>query len=232
PARNPIAVGDANRNVHGYQLYRRWEEALLARAYAASPDTTRRRRAAWLNWWLALPPVERAFEPTYRVIEYLFHDPSAPREKPSVLAWNTGLGHVFLRSKWGTASRPDEPPTAAANAADEGATQIYYHAGPLLTGHEHLDQGSFQIWKRGDLAVVSGIYDDNVFSDHMRNWTRRTIAHNSLLVLQPNEQWRGAFTGSSSGDVNDGGQRSKRPSGWGVSLQERAAFPSRFDTGW
>jgi hypothetical protein len=137
-----------------------------------------------------------------------------------------------LRSKWGTAADPYEEPTEAANAADATATHIYYHAGPLLTSHEHLDQGSFQIWKRGDLAVDSGIYDDSVYSDHMRNWTRRTIAHNSLLILQPEEQWPAAFVGSTWGEANDGGQRSKRPSGWGVSLRERAAFPERFDTAW
>jgi hypothetical protein len=232
PARNPIAVGDTNRNVHAYQFFRRWEEELLVKAYASSYDWELQRRASQLNWWLSLPPVDHIWEPTYRVMEYLLRDPSIPVEKPDVLGWRTGYGHVFLRSKWGTATDPQEAPTAAANRADENATHIYYHAGPLLTGHEHLDQGSFQIWKRGDLAVDSGIYDDNVFSDHMRNWTRRTVAHNSLLILQPGEQWRGAFTGSSSGDVNDGGQRAKRPSGWGVSLKERSAFPERFDTGW
>jgi Heparinase II/III-like protein len=231
-ARNPIAVGDTNRNLHAYQFFRRWEEELLVKAYSASYDPGLQRRARQLNWWLSLPPVNHIWEPTYRVMEYLLRDPLAPVTKPDVLAWRTGFGHVFLRSKWGTATDPEEAPSPAANAADENATHIYYHAGPLLTGHEHLDQGSFQIWKRGDLAIDSGIYDDNVFSDHMRNWTRRTAAHNSLLILQPGEQWRGDFTGSSSGDVNDGGQRGKRPSGWGVSLQERTAFPERFDTAW
>jgi hypothetical protein len=229
PARNPLAVGDTNRNLHAYQFFRRWEEELLVKVYASSFDWELQRRAHQLNWWLSLPPVDHIWEPTYRVMEYLLRDPSIPVEKPDVLAWRTGYGHVFLRSKWGTAADPQEVPTAAANRADESATHIYYHAGPLLTGHEHLDQGSFQIWKRGDLAIDSGIYDDDVFSDHMRNWSKRTVAHNSLLVIQPGEKWSQAFTGGSSGDVNDGGQRSKRPTGWGVNLAERKSVPQRFD---
>jgi uncharacterized repeat protein (TIGR01451 family) len=231
PIRNPIAVGDAIRNQHGYQFYRRWEEALLVKVYGGSPDAGRRTRAQQLNWWLHLWPVNHIWHNNYAAMEYLLAEPTLPTRKPDVLAWNTGLGHVFLRSKWGNAARPDEPPDITAHAADENATHIYYHAGPLLTGHEHLDQGSFQIWKRGDLAIDSGIYDDNVLSDHELNYSKRTVAHNSVLILQPGESWTQAFTAGTSAQTNDGGQRSKRPTSWGMSLAERKSHPERFDTG-
>jgi len=74
-----------------------------------------------------------------------------------------------------------------------------------FTNHQHLDAGAFQIYYRGILATESGIYEgsDGAYgSSHGKNYYWRTIAHNSLLVYDPQEQF------SRAGDwANDGGQR-------------------------
>ncbi|SFB62355.1 Heparinase II/III-like protein [Cohnella sp. OV330] len=66
--------------------------------------------------------------------------------------------------------------------------------------HEHLDFGSFQLYYKGGLAIDSGLYEGSggaYNSPHDVNYHKRTIAHNAMLVMDPNERWGG----------NDGGQR-------------------------
>ena len=80
--------------------------------------------------------------------------------------------------------------------------------------HQHHDAGAFQIYYRGPLAVDSGIYegtDGGYLGPHNVNYYKRTIAHNSLLVYDPEEMFvtRG-FRNVEK--VNDGGQR--MPNQW------------------
>jgi hypothetical protein len=69
-----------------------------------------------------------------------------------------------------------------------------------FNNHQHLDVGSFQIFYRGPLAIDSGVYS-NYGSDHDGNYLKRTIAHNAMLVYDPEEKFRNGQW------VNDGGQR-------------------------
>ncbi len=74
-----------------------------------------------------------------------------------------------------------------------------------FSNHQHLDAGAFQIYYRGPLATESGLYAGTsgaYGSPHCKNYYWRTIAHNSLLVYDPDEKF------SPRGDFgNDGGQR-------------------------
>jgi heparin/heparan-sulfate lyase len=74
-----------------------------------------------------------------------------------------------------------------------------------FVNHQHLDAGAFQIYYKGALAIDSGIYEGGAAggygSTHCLNYSWRTIAHNSLLVYDPNEKFGGRGYG------NDGGQR-------------------------
>lgn len=74
-----------------------------------------------------------------------------------------------------------------------------------FVNHQHLDAGAFQIYYRGALAIDSGVYSGQsgqYGSPHGRNYSWRTIAHNSLLVYDPAEQF-----GRVNEWGNDGGQR-------------------------
>lgn len=73
-----------------------------------------------------------------------------------------------------------------------------------FTNHQHLDAGAFQIYYKGALAIDSGLYSGSsgaYGSPHCMNYYWRTIAHNSLLIYDPDEDF------GRSGYGNDGGQR-------------------------
>ena len=80
-----------------------------------------------------------------------------------------------------------------------------------FNNHQHLDAGAFQIYYRGPLAIDSGLYEGKngaYGSPHHVNYYKRTIAHNSLLIYDPDEK----FEGRAVGYRNDGGQR--MPNHW------------------
>ena len=76
------------------------------------------------------------------------------------------------------------------------------------SNHQHLDAGAFQIYYKGALATDAGYYQasfsgegtSDYNSSHWKNYATRTVAHNSILIQDPNEA-------QPSGYVNDGGQR-------------------------
>jgi hypothetical protein len=81
--------------------------------------------------------------------------------------------------------------------------------GDWFGNHEHYDAGHFQLYYKGGLAIDSGIYSGRDVADpaipleygsaHDMNYHKRTIAHNTMLVYDPNENF--------DGYANDGGQR-------------------------
>jgi hypothetical protein len=90
-----------------------------------------------------------------------------------------GIGWVVMRSGW-----------------DEDATHAIFQSGNFYYGHQHADENAFTIFKKGSLAIDAGRYEWG--SDHRSNYMARTIAHNTILVHDPDESF---------GDlVNDGGQ--------------------------
>jgi len=75
-----------------------------------------------------------------------------------------------------------------------------------FANHQHLDAGSFQIYYKGPLAVNSGIYqgkEGGYGCDHFKNYYQRSIAHNTMLVYDPEEK----FTWHQRPIANDGGQQ-------------------------
>lgn len=84
-----------------------------------------------------------------------------------------------------------------------------------FANHHHLDAGHFQLYYKGILASDSGIYegrtrgsgeegDTDYGTKHDGGYHKRTIAHNTITVYDPDEkdtmQWGSTF-------ANDGGQR-------------------------
>ena len=97
-----------------------------------------------------------------------------------------GPGYVCVRSSW-----------------DEDATYFFFKCGDRFTAHQHLDVGHFLIYKYEELAGDGGHYD-SFGSNHDVNYHLRTIAHNTVLISDPEETWRRIRAGPVSG--NDGGQ--------------------------
>lgn len=105
--------------------------------------------------------------------------------------FSPGPGHVYARSSW-----------------DEDATYFFFKASDRFTAHQHLDVGSFVIYKQAELIGDGGHYDA-FGSAHDVNYHLRTIAHNTILVRDPAETWPGIRAGNVTG--NDGGQHHNWP---------------------
>jgi hypothetical protein len=112
----------------------------------------------------------------------------SPARLPLGRIWGRAdLGYVLARSGWA-----------------DGETTLGYRAGKWFTGHQHMDQGHIDIWRKGPLLVDGGVYAD-WGSTHREAYYLRTVAHNTLLVHQAGEDFE--EHPSSGVNVNDDGQR-------------------------
>ncbi len=139
-------------------------------------------------------------DPMSKLFQFLWSDPDLKPLPETDLPLSRYMGFPYgwmvARTGWGEDS-----------VIAEMKVNAYYFG-----NHQHLDAGAFQIYHKGPLAVDSGNYDGTsgaYGSEHHTNYYRRTIAHNSLLIYDPNEQ----FVWTASRNVrNDGGQR--LPNNW------------------
>jgi len=121
-----------------------------------------------------------------RWLYLLWYDPTIPAlpdvTKEPLASLHDGIGWVIMRSGWG----PED-------------TFAVFQSGDWYEGHQHHDENSFVIHKGGSLAIDSGDYvgPENKQS-HKMTYNRRTIAHNTILVYDPEEE--------TAGLPNDGGQ--------------------------
>jgi heparin/heparan-sulfate lyase len=138
-------------------------------------------------------------DPNHLIFELLWSDPDLKPKPASELPLSrymgTPYGWMVARSGW------DENSVIA-----EMKVNVYNFG-----NHQHLDAGSFQIYYKGALAIDSGLYEGasgGYGSPHDMNYNKRTIAHNSLLILDPAEK----FARSGRTYLNDGGQQP--PNNW------------------
>lgn len=107
-----------------------------------------------------------------------------------------GLNQAFIRSDWS----PE-------------ATFVSFRAGHTFTHHGHYDAGHFSLFKGEPLAINSSVYGDYTGPNRL-NYSIRTIAKNSLLILRPDERVQpNRFFEK---NVADGGQRVVIPTGSAV----------------
>ncbi len=107
------------------------------------------------------------------------------------------LGWVTTRSSW-----------------QKEATFGFFQCGVERAGHQHRDNNTFTIHKFAPLAIDSGVYEGS--TPHYGNYFKRTIAHNTITVYDPEEKFW-------TGETNDGGQNV-----FGRSQAEGNAHPDRF----
>ncbi len=126
------------------------------------------------------------------IFEFLWRDTSLQRTSIDTLPFSRYFGSPFgwmvARTGW------DQDAVIAEMKINE------YN----FVNHQHLDAGAFQIYYKGALAVDTGLYSGSsgaYGSPHCMNYYWRTIAHNSLLVYNPSEEF------GRRGYGNEGGQR-------------------------
>ena len=125
----------------------------------------------------------------------LFIDPDLPTQPyddlPLTGYFGYPMGQMIPRTGW---EEDADAPVVVANMK----VGIYQFG-----NHQHLDAGGFQIYYKGPLAIDSGAYK-RYGSEHDQNYYKRTIAHNALLVHDPDETFHGW---RDVAPANDGGQR-------------------------
>lgn len=131
------------------------------------------------------------------LFDFLFFDPAVqPSSKaalPLTKYFTEPFGAMTARTGW------DEGLTASTAVA-EMKIGVYN-----FVNHQHLDAGSFQLYYKGPLAVQSGIYQGKTGgygSEHFKNYSQRTVAHNAMLVYDPAQK----FLFGKQEIANDGGQ--------------------------
>lgn len=139
-------------------------------------------------------------DPMSKLFEFLWRDPDLKPLPISDLPLSRYMGFPYgwmvARTGWGEDS-----------VIAEMKVNIYNFG-----NHQHHDGGSFQIYYKGPLAIDSGLYEGSTGaygSPHHLNYYKRTIAHNCLLIYDPQEK----FTAGQGREYrNDGGQR--LPNNW------------------
>lgn len=130
----------------------------------------------------------------YAYKDFLWRDPSVVKgdlDRFRLSHYSPGPGYVCARSTW----QPD-------------ATYFFFKCGDRFTAHQHLDVGHFLIYRHEELAGDGGHYDA-FGSVHDVNYHLRSIAHNTILVYDPEEKWPAIRAGKVTG--NDGGQAHNWP---------------------
>ncbi|NCB69981.1 MAG: heparinase [Bacteroidia bacterium] len=136
-----------------------------------------------------------------KLFEFLWRDTKLAAKRPDNLPLTRYSGSPFgwmvARTGWGNESVIAEMKINEYN----------------FLNHQHHDAGAFQIYYKGPLAIDAGTYQGSsggYNSPHNKNFFKRTIAHNSLLIYDPNETFAASgYGGSDKSDfvANDGGQR-------------------------
>lgn len=133
------------------------------------------------------PTIEKLNGKNTFLESFKYHLPNAE------LFGRKAMGLAFLRSGW----KKDD-------------TFISFHAGSNLTHHGHYDAGHFTLFKGNPLAINSSVYGDYLGENRL-NYSIRTIAKNSLLILRPDEEVKpNRFFKT---NVSAGGQRITLPTG-------------------
>jgi hypothetical protein len=131
-------------------------------------------------------------EAWHQVVFYEPLRPSRPSRIDLPLAAHLAPGAsdvVILRGSWN----------------DNDAMHVALSCGDWHTRRQHLEAGSFQIFRRTPLAVHTGTWD-GFETNHWVNWYAQRSAHaNTLTILKPGETFPNPRSVRS---VNDGGQRS------------------------
>lgn len=104
----------------------------------------------------------------------LYVDPERPRKLPDDLPGSRcfgpeGMGYAVMRSGWG-----------------DNSTVVFFKCGDYFGNHGHFDQGHFEIFRWKPMVVEGGRYA-GFGSDHRLYYYRQSIAHNTILIADPDD---------------------------------------------
>ncbi|MFE5323528.1 heparin/heparin-sulfate lyase HepB [Paenibacillus sp. NPDC056579] len=148
---------------------------------------------------------EGRFQDKDVLFAFLFADPDVQakplEELPLTRYFGAPTGVMVARTGW-------EDGIDSKTVVAEMKVGMYQY-----NNHQHLDAGAFQLYYKGNLAIDSGSYKGSsgkYHSPHNKYYFKRTIAHNTMLVYDPDELQQYPYVkdgGLVWPNVNDGGQR-------------------------
>jgi heparin/heparan-sulfate lyase len=148
---------------------------------------------------------EGRFQDKDVLFAFLFADPDVQAkpldELPLTRYFGAPTGVMVARTGW-------EDGIGSNTVVAEMKVGMYQY-----NNHQHLDAGAFQLYYKGNLAIDSGSYKGSsgkYHSPHNKYYFKRTIAHNTMLVYDPDELKQYPYVkdgGLVWPNVNDGGQR-------------------------
>jgi len=164
------------------------EPYMMASRRRFSNDPEQQKLAKLAHWMTCQEDPGGSFE---MMTQLIFGEAYPPKYVPEELEYPltkhfTNLGWVIMRTGFDLDNKSD---LVASFICQK------YHWGAL----EHYAQNSFTIQRKGLLAVDAGYDGAGSDSKHSINYVRRSIAHNTVLVYDPNEKF--------AWGNNDGGQR-------------------------
>jgi len=162
------------------------------------------------------------YGPIFRYIGSQYDDPILLKEGLLDLAWagySTNILDILMTDLYDDTAYPTELPltrfttypmssmaarTSWQSGLNAPTAMAFVNMREVTVGdHQHRDVGQFQLWYKGMLALDAGFYK---YSDHYYNYLSRSVAHNVMLVDDPNEPPYGSY-------VADGGQKKARSFG-------------------
>ncbi len=149
------------------------------------------------KWWANRLKKEIGIWAPMAVLDLIWGNSEINSEPPNMLLTSKLFEHAGVVAMKGGWEWDEDTPRVSA---------IFKSTPYYFENHSHRDVNSFEINYRGDLAIDSGTYA-SYGSPHWLNYYTRTIAHNSIVVFDPNETFK--LWGKTL--VNDGGQRLMAP---------------------
>ncbi len=198
-SRRPVPIGDSGGRVFTGER----DEALSARRilvnhFRADPVHQ------VVHTFNEITPVSGSNVNAYK--DFLWRDATVTKgdlSKFTLSHLSPGPGYVYARSSW-----------------KDDATYFFFKCGDRFTSHQHLDVGNFLIYKHEELLGDGGQFY-SFATGHEINYLLRTIAHNTILVRDPEEKWPAIRGGNVTS--NDGGQTHDWPHHNG-SVEDAAAW--------
>ncbi|MCY3020134.1 MAG: heparinase II/III family protein [Planctomycetota bacterium] len=143
-----------------------------------------RYRDTLANWWVKRFRIQNGEPDQFLFEDRDFNEVTSPDTLPRTKLF-PAMGVAIARGDF-----------AGGTVAALKCTPVYLH------NHCHRDQNQLTVYHKGDLAIDSGGYD-TYESPQWYNYYIRTIAHNTIVVHDPEEEF------DSRGRIyaNDGGQR-------------------------
>ncbi len=134
-------------------------------------------------------------QPLHQVFELLLRPAGVQKrplsDLPRTKVFPMPMGEMVTRTGWN-------------QGIESRDAVVFMRAGGTFFGnHQIRDMGTFQIYYRGALALVTGLYqsdDTHYGTDHWKCYYHQTLATNGLLIYDPDEPLRRIRP------VNDGGQ--------------------------